>query len=169
MSREVFKCLLFFYEAGWWTPFIILELVLVGPGVDSFRESKRGKAVSLCSYSRYSVVWGKTKPFSSVTHCNFPLQKEKNVCLWCVHCLQCGAQHISMLVISIFLVFFFFFPPLATYPVEIVFTLIERSREQLLCLHDHLISFLEHCHHRIFFILFLPGPRFEAWINKPHM
>lgn len=111
MSREVFKCLLFFYEAGWWTPFIILELVLVGPGVDSFRESKRGKAVSLCSYSRYSVVWGKTKPFSSVTHCNFPLQKEKNVCLWCVHCLQCGAQHISMLVISIFLVFFFFFPP----------------------------------------------------------
>lgn len=60
------------------------------------------------------------------------------------------------------LFFFFFFPPLATYPVEIVFTLIERSREQLLCLHDHLISFLEHCHHRIFFILFLPGPRFEA-------
>lgn len=153
----------FFYEPDWWTPSIVLECCLDRPGAASFRESKRGKgSIILFLLKVRSLYVGKTKPFAFVTHYNFLLYRKKKILplVYVASIVELDTfQYLSLLA------------PLPPGYLPggncVYFDWKEQGTISVFTWQSH--SFLELCHHRIFFILFLPGLWFEAWINKPHM
>ena len=74
-----------------------------------------------------SLQTGKTGPLSSINHCKFPLPTETERNFWPLVYIACNMELSD--------------PQCLPFPLEIVFTWIERSREQLLCWHDNLILF----------------------------
>ena len=104
-----------------------------------------------------SLHTGKTRPFSSINHCNFPLPSETKRSFWPLVYIACNMALSE--------------PQCLPFLLEIMFTSIERRREQLLCWHDNLILF----HNTVvvglhdFFSPFLLRLCFKAQILKPHM
>lgn len=103
------------------------KIVLVPLDTDSFWWLKWGKQYeSFCSFSRvWQFIYRQNWPFSCINHCNFPLSPETKKFFWP---LVYVAYNVGLGK-----------PQCLSLPLEIVFTLIERSREQLLCWHDNLI------------------------------